>query len=91
MPPPPETGREQKQSPLQPSCDRARLATGRNQHPLDRIGIRVVASDGAHTRVELDGATDQDVLQAALAAGPVHEFSPYRPPLTELYKDVVSR
>ena len=54
-------------------------------------GIRVVASDGAHTRVELDGATDQDVLQAALAAGPVHEFSPYRPPLTELYKDVVSR
>ena len=30
------------------------------------------------------------VLRAALAAGPVHEFAPVRPSLTELYRDVVS-
>jgi ABC-2 type transport system ATP-binding protein len=54
------------------------------------LGARVVLQEGARTRVELDGASDQDVLKAALAAGPVHEFAPYRPPLTELYRDVVS-
>ncbi|SDG13270.1 ABC transporter ATP-binding protein [Pseudonocardia oroxyli] len=54
-------------------------------------GVSVVSEDGPHTRVELAGASDQDVLAAALAAGPVHEFTPHRPPLTELYKDVVSR
>lgn len=54
-------------------------------------GVSVVSEDGPHTRVELTGASDQDVLAAALAAGPVHEFTPHRPPLTELYKDVVSR
>ncbi|NMI00883.1 ABC transporter ATP-binding protein [Pseudonocardia acidicola] len=54
-------------------------------------GVTVVSSDGSHTRVELsDGASDQDVLRAALAAGPVHEFSRHRPPLTELYRDVVT-
>ncbi|WP_181783302.1 ABC transporter ATP-binding protein [Pseudonocardia pini] len=56
----------------------------------DLAGVRIVAQEGARTRLELDGATDQDVLKAALAAGPVHEFAPYRPPLTELYRDVVS-
>jgi ABC-2 type transport system ATP-binding protein len=29
------------------------------------------------------------VLRAALAAGPVREFRRWRPPLTELYRDVV--
>jgi ABC-2 type transport system ATP-binding protein len=29
------------------------------------------------------------VLRAAIAAGPVHEFRRWRPPLTELYRDVV--
>ncbi len=54
-------------------------------------GVTVVATDGAHTRVELsDEVSDQAVLQAALAAGPVHEFGRYRPPLTELYRDVVT-
>ncbi|MFC5995636.1 ABC transporter ATP-binding protein [Pseudonocardia hispaniensis] len=54
-------------------------------------GITVVSVEGARTRVELtDGATDQDVLAAALTAGPVHEFGRYRPPLTELYRDVVT-
>lgn len=54
-------------------------------------GLRVVESNHEHTRVELtDGVTDQDVLKAALAAGPVHEFARHRPPLTELYHDVVA-
>jgi ABC-2 type transport system ATP-binding protein len=54
-------------------------------------GVKVVLEEGARTRVELDGASDQQVLAAAVAAGPVHEFTPYRPPLTELYRDVVAR
>jgi ABC-2 type transport system ATP-binding protein len=54
-------------------------------------GVELVGGDGvAHTRVRLsDGVDDQDVLRAALAAGPVHEFRRWRPPLTELYRDVV--
>ncbi|GEL25926.1 ABC transporter ATP-binding protein [Pseudonocardia sulfidoxydans NBRC 16205] len=53
-------------------------------------GVRVVESGPHGTRVELDGASDQDVLRAAVAAGPVHSFAPHRPPLTELYRDVVA-
>lgn len=54
-------------------------------------GVEVLRDDGAeHTRVRLAAGTDdQDVLRAALAAGPVHEFRRWRPPLTELYRDVV--
>jgi ABC-2 type transport system ATP-binding protein len=54
-------------------------------------GVEVLTADGAgHTRVRLAAGTDdQDVLRAALAAGPVHEFRRWRPPLTELYRDVV--
>ncbi|HXV93416.1 MAG TPA: ATP-binding cassette domain-containing protein [Pseudonocardia sp.] len=45
-----------------------------------------------HVRVRLAGdADDQVVLRAALAAGPVHEFRRHRPPLTELYRDVVTQ
>ena len=35
------------------------------------------------------GVSDQTVLQAAISAGPVHEFGPRRPHLTDLFKDVV--
>jgi ABC-2 type transport system ATP-binding protein len=54
-------------------------------------GVEVLGDDGAcHTRLRLaTGTDDQDVLRAALAAGPVHEFRRWRPPLTELYRDVV--
>jgi ABC-2 type transport system ATP-binding protein len=53
-------------------------------------GVEVVADGSAHTRLRLGpGVDDQTVLRAALAAGPVHEFRPYRPALTELYRDVV--
>lgn len=53
-------------------------------------GAEVLSAEGARTRVRLaPGTDDQSVLQAALAAGPVHEFRRWRPPLTELYRDVV--
>ncbi|SHL18411.1 ABC-2 type transport system ATP-binding protein [Pseudonocardia thermophila] len=53
-------------------------------------GVQVVAAAGTRTTVRLLGADDQQVLAAALAAGPVHEFRRHRPPLTEVYRDVVS-
>ncbi|WP_308282755.1 ABC transporter ATP-binding protein [Pseudonocardia nigra] len=55
-------------------------------------GVEVVDGGDAagRTRVRLaPGVDDQHVLRAALAAGPVHEFRRWRPPLTELYRDVV--
>ncbi|MEU4800915.1 ATP-binding cassette domain-containing protein [Actinosynnema sp. NPDC023587] len=54
-------------------------------------GVRVVAVDGARTVLELaPGADDQAVLHAALATGPVHEFTRRRPSLTELFRSVVT-
>ena len=44
------------------------------------------------TRAVIDvaeGADDQAILRAALAAGPVREFGPRRPHLADLFKDVV--
>ena len=53
-------------------------------------GVEVMASNGTHTRLRLaPDVDDQAVLAAAVAAGPVHEFRRWRPPLTELYRDVV--
>jgi ABC-2 type transport system ATP-binding protein len=55
-------------------------------------GVRVVSTDGERTVLELtDGADDQSVLKAALAAGPVRAFGPRRPSLTELFRHVVSQ
>ncbi len=56
-------------------------------------GARVVSSDGALTVVELDDGGDdsgQQLLRAALAAGPVRAFGPVRPHLVDLYRDAVS-
>jgi ABC-2 type transport system ATP-binding protein len=54
-------------------------------------GVRVLASDNGRTELELaDGADDQAVLRAALAAGPVRGFGDRRPSLTDLFRDVVS-
>lgn len=54
-------------------------------------GVRVLASDNGRTELELaDGADDQAVLRAALAAGPVRRFGDRRPSLTDLFRDVVS-
>jgi ABC-2 type transport system ATP-binding protein len=55
-------------------------------------GVRVREQEGSRTVLELsDGADDQTVLQAALATGPVTEFSRRRPSLTELYREVVTQ
>jgi ABC-2 type transport system ATP-binding protein len=52
--------------------------------------VEVVDSPGPGTRLRLGpGTDDQQVLAAAVAAGPVHGFTRWRPPLTELYRDVV--
>jgi ABC-2 type transport system ATP-binding protein len=55
-------------------------------------GVTVRAHEGNRTILELgDGADDQEILRAALATGPVTEFSRRRPSLTELYRNVVSQ
>lgn len=56
-------------------------------------GVAVVSADGPRTVVAVDGddlEIDQRILAAALAAGPVREFTQQRPSLVELYRDVVS-
>lgn len=53
-------------------------------------GVEVLADDHTGTRLLLPpGTDDQLVLKAAQMAGPVHEFRRWRPPLTDLYRDVV--
>ena len=55
-------------------------------------GVTVREQNGSRTVLELgDGADDQAVLRAALATGPVTEFSRRRPSLTELYREVVTQ
>ncbi|NMO01584.1 ABC transporter ATP-binding protein [Gordonia sp. TBRC 11910] len=55
-------------------------------------GIVDVAHDGPTTRLTLDLAVadDQQILHAALAAGPVHQFRTSKPSLTEIFREVVS-
>ncbi|WP_436493600.1 ABC transporter ATP-binding protein [Actinokineospora sp. HUAS TT18] len=54
-------------------------------------GVTVKEREGTKTVLELaDGADDQAVLRAALATGPVVEFSRRRPSLTELFRSVVA-
>src|SRR5689334_12463355 len=55
-------------------------------------GARVVESSGATTVLELaSSADDQAVLAAALATGPVTEFSRQRRSLGELFRDAVAQ
>jgi ABC-2 type transport system ATP-binding protein len=54
-------------------------------------GVTVKRFQAGRTVLELaDGADDQAVLKAALATGPVTEFSRRRQSLTELYRNVVT-
>jgi ABC-2 type transport system ATP-binding protein len=54
-------------------------------------GVRVVEVQGPRTTLELaPDADDQAVLRAALATGPVREFSRQRPSLTEPFRNVVT-
>ncbi len=56
-------------------------------------GARVVSRSGSRTVVEVAPSPDaeQSVLRAALAAGPVHEFTRQRASLSELFRHVVSQ
>ena len=55
-------------------------------------GVTVRGHENGRTVLELgEGADDQAVLAAALATGPVTEFSRRRPSLTELYRTVVTQ
>ncbi|WP_020499321.1 ABC transporter ATP-binding protein [Sciscionella marina] len=77
-------------------------AGGRTRLSVDAPGARdgwtdgmpsvtVLERAGTRTIVELaEGADDQQVLQAALATGPVREFARHRPSLTELFRNVVT-
>jgi ABC-2 type transport system ATP-binding protein len=58
-------------------------------------GAGVVSQDGTRQIVEVAGRgggdeSGQAILTAAIAAGPVREFSRRRPPLTEIYRHEVS-
>ncbi|MEP7088795.1 MAG: ATP-binding cassette domain-containing protein [Nocardioidaceae bacterium] len=54
-------------------------------------GTSLLREENGRVLLELDeGLDDQVVLRAALAAGPVREFARRRPPLTELFRHVVS-
>lgn len=56
-------------------------------------GIRVLSTEGDRTVVEVAATrpdAEQQVLAAALGAGPVTGFTLQRPSLTELYRDVVT-
>jgi ABC-2 type transport system ATP-binding protein len=54
-------------------------------------GVEVVEIHNGLTRLSLaEGADDQAVLRAALATGPVREFSRHAPPLAELFRNVVT-
>ena len=54
-------------------------------------GVTLVEHEGQRVTLRLDpGVDDQLVLRAALAAGPVREFSRQRQSLTELFRNVVT-
>jgi len=55
-----------------------------------RIVNVLPSANGARTIVETADDAGQRVLNAALAAGPVHEFSRVKPHLTDLYRHVVT-
>ena len=53
-------------------------------------GTRLITREGSRLLFELDpGASDQVLLQAALATGPVHEFRPVEPSLGEIFRTVL--
>ncbi|CAM5645514.1 hypothetical protein SALBM135S_09670 [Streptomyces alboniger] len=55
-------------------------------------GAEVLSREGTRTWLRLEkGADEQRVLHAALATGPVSAFVSEHPPLTELYRDLVTR
>jgi len=69
---------------------RHRLRTGGDLGWLGaREGIRVVERADGEVLFEADEAAAQRVLTDALARGPVAEFSPVRPSLAEIFREVI--
>jgi len=59
---------------------------------LDRVpGVRVLEPLSEGAIVELDGASESNVLDAARAAGSVRHFSVVRPSLSEIFRREVAR
>jgi len=59
---------------------------------LDRVpGVRVLEQLAEGAIVELDGASESNVLDAARAAGSVRHFSVVRPSLSEIFRREVAR
>ncbi len=56
----------------------------------DVPGVRVDELAGGSAVVEADDETAQGVLRTALARGPVRAFTPLRPTLAEIFRDVVT-
>jgi ABC-2 type transport system ATP-binding protein len=53
--------------------------------------VKVLQTEGSRRLLELAPGTDnQAVLTAALATGPVREFAPYVPSLSELFRHLVT-
>ncbi|MGB6247276.1 MULTISPECIES: ATP-binding cassette domain-containing protein [Gordonia] len=52
-------------------------------------GVTAVDYGDDSAVLHVDGADDQQILQAALAAGPVHRFAMTAPSLTELFRELV--
>jgi ABC-2 type transport system ATP-binding protein len=54
-------------------------------------GVTMVDQDGSRWLLQLaDESSEQAILRAALAIGPVHEFRRDRPGLTQLFRDVMT-
>lgn len=52
-------------------------------------GVQVVDFAGGWAQFDADEATAQRVLRTALDQAPVHEFTPVRPSLAEIFRDIV--
>ncbi|MEU4426220.1 ATP-binding cassette domain-containing protein [Actinoplanes sp. NPDC024001] len=56
----------------------------------DEPGVTMVELDGPRAVIDLDPATDdQKVLRTALDRGPVRAFTPVRPTLAEIFREVI--
>jgi len=75
------------------SDPRLRVEVDGSESWLDGLpGVKLIRRDDGALIVELsEGVDDQDVLDAARRAGRVHAFSPARPTLAELFREVVER
>lgn len=68
----------------------APLGVSVSADPLEGTGDAPSEAGVTRALIDLSGGTsDQDVLRAAAQAGPIREFGPRRPHLTELFQDVV--